>query len=277
SADSSASVVFAANTLGSMTGALTGGLVLIPLLGLSHGMVFLAILSITVGLLMFFSLPPTDRRHLIAGCLVVTAALLMVRFSPKELTLTKWYDRFENVQGELLFYREGAFGTVAVFQLGDVKEMTINCIEEVPTHRDAVTTFKLLGHLPLLLHDNPKTVLVNAVGGGVTLGAVTKHEVTVDAVDIVPDVRDAMALFAKENDNVLQRGNWRLIADDGRHFLKISPRQYDVITADATHPAAAESWVLYTQEYYQLVREKLTDKGVFAQWLPLHNMAPTDY
>ena len=86
-----------------------------------------------------------------------------------------------------------------------------------------------------------------------------------------------MALFAKENDNVLQRPNWRLIADDGRHFLKISPQRYDVITADATHPAAAESWVLYTQEYYQLVKSKLTEKGVFAQWLPLHNMAPTDY
>jgi tetratricopeptide (TPR) repeat protein len=135
----------------------------------------------------------------------------------------------------------------------------------------------LLAHFPLLLHENPKTVLVNAVGGGITLGAVTKHEVTVDAVDIVPDVRDAMTLFEKENDNVVQRTNWRLIADDGRHFLKITPRRYDVITADATHPAAAESWVLYTQEYYQLVKSKLTEKGVFAQWLPLHNMAPADY
>ena len=276
-AESLASVVFATNTLGSMTGALTGGLVLIPLLGLSHGMVFLAILSITVGLLMFFSTPPADRTRLTIGCTLVTAALLGVLVSPKELTLTKWYDRFENVQGDLLFYREGAFGTVAVFQLGDVKEMTINCIEEVPTHRDAIATFKLLGHLPLLLHENPKTVLVNAVGGGVTLGAVAKHDVTVEAVDIVPDVRDAMSLFAKENDNVLQRTNWRLIADDGRHFLKVSPQHYDVITADATHPAAAESWVLYTQEYYQLVKSKLTDKGVFAQWLPLHNMAPADY
>jgi hypothetical protein len=120
-------------------------------------------------------------------------------------------------------------------------------------------------------------VLVNAVGGGITLGAVAKHDVRVDAVDIVPDVRDALPLFAKENDNVSQRTNWQLIADDGRHFLKISPRQYDVITADATHPAAAESWVLYTQEYYQLVKAKLTDQGVFAQWLPLHNMAPADY
>lgn len=276
-AERAAGAVFAANTLGSMTGALTGGLVLIPLLGLSHGMVFLAILSVFVGVLMFFIIPPHDRGRLTAGCALATAALLAVFFFPKELTLTKWYDRFENVQGDLLFYREGVFGTVAVFQIGDAKELTINCIEEVPTHRDAIATFKLLGHLPLLLHENPKNVLVNAVGGGITLGAVTKHDVTVDAVDIVPDVRDALALFAKENDNVLQRNNWQLIADDGRHYLKISPHGYDVITADATHPAAAESWVLYTREYYQLVKSKLTDSGIFAQWLPLHNMAPTDY
>jgi spermidine synthase len=270
--------VFAANTLGSMTGALVGGLALIPLLGLSHGMIFLALLSIIIGIIFFL-------RHLTAPSHVVFAtstfltvgAVLAAFLLPKELTLTKWYDRFENVQGDLLFYREGAFGTVAVYQLGEVKELTINCIEEVPTHRDAVSTFKLLGHLPLLLHENPKIVLVNAVGGGITLGAVTKHNVQVDAVDIVPDVRDVLPLFAKENGDVTQRANWQLIADDGRHFLKVSPRQYDVITADATHPAAAESWVLYTQEYYQLVKAKLTDEGVFAQWLPLHNMAPADY
>lgn len=276
-ADRATSAVFAANTFGSMTGALTGGLLLIPMFGLSQGMVFLAVLSIALGLAMFFFVSPTNRFQLTIGSVLASAALLAVVWLPKELTLTKWYDRFENVQGDLLFYREGAFGTVAVFQLGDVKELTINCIEEVPTHRDAISTFKLLGHLPLILHDNPKTVLVNAVGGGITLGAVAKHDVQVEAVDIVPDVRDAMALFNKENGDVLQRTNWRLIADDGRHYLKISPQHYDVITADATHPAAAESWVLYTQEYYELVKAKLTDRGVFAQWLPLHNMAPTDY
>ena len=48
----------------------------------------------------------------------------------------KWYDRFENIEGELLFYREGVSGTLAVFQVGEIKELFINCIEEVPTHRD---------------------------------------------------------------------------------------------------------------------------------------------
>lgn len=278
SAERVAGSVFAANTLGSMTGALVGGLVLIPLLGLSHGMVFLALLSITIGIALFLRHLTAPSHFIFAASTFLTVGAIAAAFLlPKELTLTKWYDRFENIQGDLLFYREGAFGTVALYQLGEVKELTINCIEEVPTHRDAVSTFKLLGHLPLLLHENPNAVLVNAVGGGITLGAVTQHNVQVDAVDIVPDVRATLPLFAKENDNVTRRTNWRLIADDGRHFLKISPRQYDVITADATHPAAAESWVLYTQEYYQLVKAKLTARGVFAQWLPLHNMAPTDY
>ena len=282
SPESAAGIVFSANAFGSMLGALIGGLVLIPLLGLSTGMVVLALVAVGAGLVLLFVVRPAGARpagavRLTIGVLVTAATIVAALLLPKELTLMKWYDRFENVEGELLFYREGAFGTVAVFQLGEIKELTINCIEEVPTHRDAVATFKLLGHLPLLLQERPKTVLVNAVGGGITLGAVTKHDVTVDAVDIVPDVRDAMQFFADENDNVIDRTNWHLIADDGRNYLKVSPRRYDAITADATHPAAAESWMLYTQEYYQLVHAKLTESGVFVQWLPLHNMATIDY
>ena len=272
-----AGVVFAANTFGSLGGALSGGLVLIPLLGLSQGMVFLALLSVGVGLLLLLLTRPYGALRLAWGGLLAAATLVVAVLVPKELTLMKWYDRFENIEGELLFYREGVSGTLAVFQVGEIKELFINCIEEVPTHRDAVATFKLLGHLPLLLQPEPKRVLVNAVGGGVTLGAVTKHDVTVEAVDIVPDVRAAMHFFGAENGHVVERTNWTLIADDGRNYLKVSPHRYDAITADATHPAAAESWMLYTLEYYQQVYDKLNDTGVYVQWLPLHNMAPTDY
>ena len=272
-----AGVVFAANTFGSLGGALSGGLVLIPLLGLSQGMVFLALLSVGVGLLLLLLTRPYGALRLAWGGLLAAATLVVAVLVPKDRTLMKWYDRFENIEGELLFYREGVSGTLAVFQVGEIKELFINCIEEVPTHRDAVATFKLLGHLPLLLQPEPKRVLVNAVGGGVTLGAATKHDVTVEAVDIVPDVRAAMHFFGEENGHVIERTNWTLIADDGRNYLKVSPHRYDAITADATHPAAAESWMLYTLEYYQQVYDKLNDTGVYVQWLPLHNMAPTDY
>ena len=274
---SSAGLIFAANTFGSLSGALTGGLVLIPLLGLSGGMVLLALVSVCAGLLLLLMTRPYSSIRLACGVIATVATLVVAVLVPKELTLMKWYDRFQNIEGELLFYREGVSGTLAVFQVGEIKELLINCIEEVPTHRDAVSTFKLLGHLPLLLQSDPKLVLVNAVGGGVTLGAAAKHDVTVEAVDIVPDVRAAMPFFGAENGNVVERTNWKLIADDGRNYLKVSPHSYDAITADATHPAAAESWMLYTLEYYQQVYDKLNNTGVYVQWLPLHNMAPTDY
>ena len=59
---------------------------------------------------------------------------------------------------------------VSVFEVEGRKELLINCIEEVPNHRDAMLFFKLLGHGPLLLRDGSQRVLLNALGGGITLG-----------------------------------------------------------------------------------------------------------
>lgn len=277
SPETAAGIVFSANTLGAVTGALVGGFALIPTVGLSGGMITVALLTAFTGIVLLILTAGIGRICLFSGATATAVVLAATFLLPKELYLMKWYDRFQNVEGELLFYSEGSAGTVAVFQVGDIKELVINCIEEVPTHRDAISTFKILGHLPLILQPAPKTVLVNAVGGGITLGAVAKHDVVVDAVDIVPGVRDAMSFFAEENDHVLEKTNWSLIADDGRNFVKVAPSAYDAITADATHPAAAESWMLYTIEYYAQVKQKLTENGIFVQWLPLHNMAPADY
>ncbi|MGH7805813.1 MAG: fused MFS/spermidine synthase, partial [Candidatus Binatia bacterium] len=141
----------------------------------------------------------------------------------------------------------------------------------------ALLLFKLLGHAPILLHGSVERILVNAIGGGITLGSVLHHGVPVDAVELVPEVTHAMRLFAEENDDALDKKNWRLIHDDGRNWMQLTPLRYDVVTADATHPAAGESWPLYTREYYELVRGHLTERGVFAQWLPMHNMAEADF
>ena len=108
-----------ANTFGSLGGALSGGLILIPLLGLSQGMVFLALLSVGVGLLLLLLTRPSGAVRLAGGSLLAAATLVVAVLVPKELTLMKWYDRFENIEGELLFYREGVSGTLAVFQVGE--------------------------------------------------------------------------------------------------------------------------------------------------------------
>ncbi len=226
-------------------------------------------------MLLWTRLEPSSRRASLAFGGAALALAPMAFVGP--LTLTRWYNGHEQVAGELLYYREGLSGTISVFEVEGRKELLINCIEEVPNHRDAMLFFKLFGHGPLLLRDGAHRVLLNALGGGITLGAVLQHPVAVEAVELVPEVRDAMRLFSEENNNAANRSDWRLIADDGRNYLRLARDPYDVIAADATHPAAGESWPLYTRDYYQIVRSRLAPHGVFAQWLPLHNMIEADF
>lgn len=269
------STVFAADAAGSLVGSLVAGFAMIPGLGLARSLLGVAGLAIATGLLVRMRLDPSRRRMGLA--VAVSAAALAPAVFVGPLTLTRWYDGHQGVRGDLLYYHEGLSGTISVFRVDDRKELLINCIEEVPNHRDAMLFFKLLGHGPLLLHPSPHRVLVNALGAGITLGAVLQHDVRVEAVELVPEVRDAMRFFADENNNAANRTDWRLIADDGRNYLRLAHEPYDVIAADATHPAAGESWPLYTADYYRIVRSRLRPNGIFAQWLPLHNMNEADF
>jgi spermidine synthase len=272
---SAVSTVLAADAVGSLAGSLVAGFGMIPAFGLGRSLIVVAVLAAATGFLVWSRIDPDRRRPLLALPAAAAAMLPALLIGP--LTLTRWYNGHEGVRGDLLYYHEGVAGTISVFRVDDRKELLINCIEEVPNHRDAILFFKLLGHGPLLLHPDPERELVNALGGGITLGAVLQHDVRVEAVELVPEVRDAMRFFADENNNAANRTDWRLIADDGRNYLRLSRESYDVVAADATHPAAGESWPLYTRDYYQIVRAHLRPGGIFAQWLPLHNMVEADF
>jgi hypothetical protein len=90
----------------------------------------------------------------------------------------------------------------------------------------------------------------------------------------------AAPYFAEYNNRVFERfddGRIHIVADDGRSHLLRTRSSYDVIISDSTHPATADSWVLYTREFYELCRSRLKPGGYVAQWLPLHGLTVDDY
>ena len=42
--------------------------------------------------------------------------------------------------------------------------------------------------------------------------------------------------FGKENNHVLRDPRTRVVYDDARHYILISPEKFDVITTDPIHP-----------------------------------------
>jgi spermidine synthase len=88
-------------------------------------------------------------------------------------------------------------------------------------------------------------------------------------------VARAAALFAHVNYDVLTRPNVHLRIDDGRNFLQTTDRQFDVIAADIIQPGHAGAGLVYSHEYFSLVRHALREDGVALQWIG--QRPPTEY
>ena len=273
--------VYAVNSLGSIAGAFSAGFLLIPLLGTERAVQALAWTNIALGALLLLVHPNASSRFKLPAIgLPVGAVLLLTWAMPSNLFVALFTNTEKD--SELVYYREGTAGTVTVQQMSHGNRiLKVNGMGEVPTDHASIKIFRLLGNLPMILHSDPRQVLVIAFGGGITLNSVLLHQPErVDCVEVVPGVVEAADFFARYNNYVFNRvgtDRLRLIHGDGRNHVMRTPERYDIIIADATHPGTADSWVLYTEEFYQLCRRRLKKEGFIAQWIPLHGLAVADY
>src|SRR5207245_2572514 len=91
----------------------------------------------------------------------------------------------------------------------------------------------------------------------------------VDAVELVPGVLECFGIFHPDGPAILQQPNVHGVADDGRNYLLMHRRQYDVITIDPPPPLASAGAVnLYSREFVQLCHDRLRPDGVVCLWIP---------
>jgi spermidine synthase len=272
--------IYAANTTGAIFGAFTAGFVLIPLIGTQWSIQLLAWINLAIGAVVIV-LDTATRPVIRSAALVVVAvpALLLTLLPSPDYLI----DQFRPGSGsELLYHEEGAAGTVTVLEYENGNRLLrVNGAGEVPTDYPSIQIFRMLGSLPLLIHPAPDDVLVIAFGGGVTLASVERQQPRhIDCVEVVSGVVGAAPFFSEYNNDVFERleeGSIDLIFEDGRNHVLRTRKTYDVIISDSTHPLTADSWVLYTRDFYELCRSRLRDGGYMAQWLPMHGLTVRDY
>lgn len=268
--------VNAFNTVGAIAGSLGAGFVLVPLLGLRNTTVALAVLNLALGAVALYFDRGGRRALRFAPAGATVATLLAVAILPTGFYLGSYYTETDR----LIFYKEGVETTVAVLEVPEdnFKISFVNGRDEVPTDRASMSAFRLLGHLPPLLRPGARNALVLSFGNGIATGTMNTHDIPViDAVDLSPEMMEAAAVYSEENYDVLDSDRLRLHVEDGRNFLLRTEESYDIISVDATHPANASSWALFTSEFYRLVESRLAEDGVFMQWIPIHGVREDDY
>jgi spermidine synthase len=169
---------------------------------------------------------------------------------------------------EVTFHRPGLQGvTTVIRRTGEPLGSVLLVNAQGMTAK--LTDTKMMAHLPLLVHPKPANTLVICFGMGTTFRAALSHGGKVTAVELVPEVLEAFDQFFGDAEQVRRNPNGRMVANDGRNFLKLTRERYDVITVDPPPPIdAAGVTNLYSQEFVALARERLAPGGIFAHWLP---------
>ena len=117
-------------------------------------------------------------------------------------------------------------------------------------------------HMPFLMaEDQDQIENVLFIGGGGFTGPkrfVEDYDVTVDVVEIDPEVVDAAKTYFRVNESE----DLRIHVDDGRKFLRESNTTYDLIVVDAYRKSSVP-FHLTTQEFMELSNSKLSEDGYF--------------
>ena len=264
------------NTVGAFAGPFLAAFVLIPYAGVVRSLIILSLLSCSTVVYLSFRYRKKSSlfNYFSAG---VSAALLSALFVPQIKVMPP---SFSMTEREILFYKETVEATLVVGRdrTTGLKYTYFNNNSVIGSSYDAIKAVKLLGHLPFLMSKTPEKALIVGFGIGVTTSTVLLHpEVrSVTCVELAEDLKEAAVLYKDINNDVVNDPRLTIIGDDGRHFLQNSKEKYDLISSDPTHPVLG-SGNLYSQEYFQLCYDHLSNDGIVTQYLPMHKLLPNDY
>ncbi|HED37682.1 MAG TPA: hypothetical protein ENI76_05480, partial [Ignavibacteria bacterium] len=199
---------------------------------------------------------------------------------PVYKALTGSEDHFINLLKlyKLKYYAEGKQDVVSVIEMPSINErpyyaLAVDGKVDASTGNADMSTQILSGQLPFIFDRKPRNALVIGLASGITAGALTFHSLkNISIVEIEPDMKYASKIFNKFNHNVLKNKNVNLIIDDGRHYLNVTNKKFDMIVSEPSNPWMAGPSRLFTKEFYEIVKKRLTSNGLFAQWIPLYGM-----
>jgi spermidine synthase len=129
---------------------------------------------------------------------------------------------------------------------------------------------KFMAHLPLALHaGKPESMLIICFGMGTTHRSALSWNVDTTTVELVPSVKDAFEFYYQDAARILNNSKGHIVIDDGRRYLKRISKKFDVVATDPPPPVeAAGSSLLYSEEFYELVKQHLKPNGIIQVWFP---------
>jgi spermidine synthase len=296
--------VYAANTVGAIAGSLITSFILIPWIGTSHAEQVVIIVSALSALLMLepsfagkavaehaagaedarssaSPAPASSGVSVLSGTIVLAIAMVAAGLLARGIHplpgLLVAYGRYSATrvgQADIIYVGEGLNASVAVSELSNGVRNYHNAGKvQASSEPQDMRLQRMLGHLTTLIPANPKRVLVIGCGAGVTAGAVSvdpavEHETIAEIEPLVPRV--VSTYFSDHNFDVVRNPKVHVRIDDARHFVETTREKFDAVTSDPLDPWVKGAAMLYTAEFFNLVKQHLNPGGVVTLFVQLY-------
>jgi len=277
---------YAVNTTASIFGSLFAGFYMIPKYGTDNLLSLMAVVILLFPLLFVPALKTALSRGVIVAAALVVFSFnwLLPHINYQDLISSVQYDddSYAGKTPTFLYLKEGKAGVISMVTYNDKHvKLQNNGLNEsfIDLYNDAnvLIVESLLGLVPYLLHEDPKSAFVVGFGGGITTQALTFTKLeSIRVVELEPAVVEAgRAIRSDGKIPALQDPRVRLSFNDARNTLLLEDTRYDIIASQPSHPWLARASTVFTKEFFEIVKSRLNEGGIYGQWLNLFNMDAT--
>ncbi len=275
--------VYAANTLGSITGVLLAVHLVMPVFGLRWVVVSGAMVDLALGVALLLLAPSAMSRvrYVAVAAAVLLALGLTTRTELDPLRTSSGVFRggAGRVQAEIMFHRDGKtatidlkrtpFGTIVISTNGKPDA----AIKPGSTSLDDYMMV-LAAVTPMAMLPEARQVGVIGMGSGRTTHSFLSNTALdrVDTVEIEPAMVEGAKLIGDSVERTFTDPRSHIIIEDAKTYFARRRVQYDIIMSEPSNPWVSGVATLFSTEFYSQVKKYLKPNGLFVQWVQLYEI-----
>lgn len=163
----------------------------------------------------------------------------------------------------VLHSEKSEFQKIEVLETHGVGRLLLLDGKTMVSERDEFVYHEVMGHIPTMVHPNPKNVLIIGGGDGGIVREFVKHPnlERIDLVEIDERVIEVSKIYFPDCTSGLSDKRVNVRPQDGVEYIKSFKKFFDIIIIDSTDPEDFAAG-LFTKEFYTYVSEALTDDGI---------------
>ncbi|MEO5590465.1 MAG: MFS transporter, partial [Gemmatimonadaceae bacterium] len=255
------------NTIGAITGTFIVPFALIPWVGSPGVLAFVAVVNAVTGLALALvdSGQSARRKALLAGASALAGAMILFAVVTGTLFVDPGVARLERRHAKVYQTREDEIASVQSGSINGSKRLWVTGFGMTALTVDA----RLMPIMPLIARPRSQSILAIAFGMGSSFRSALIAGLKADVVELVPSVPMVFSDYYADAAEVLRNPRGRVLVADGRSYVELTNRTYDIIIVDPPPPLQSSGVsIISSREFYQASERRLNEGGIMMQWVP---------